>query len=113
MELWSEVRRRVLTGELSKRQACQKYELHWDTLQKILRIVEPPVYQKRNNRPKPVLGPFVAIIHEILEADKKSPPKQRHTAKRILKRLRDEYAWSIECRQISQPGWSLQRPKSN
>ena len=36
MELWSEVRRRVLTGELSKRQACHEYELHWDTLQKIL-----------------------------------------------------------------------------
>lgn len=93
MELWSEVRRRVLTGELSKRQACQKYTLHWDTLQKILRNAEPPGYQTRKNRPKPVLGPFVAIIHEILEADKKSPPKQRHTAKRILKRLRDEHGY--------------------
>jgi hypothetical protein len=36
MELWSEVRRRVLTGELSKRQARKEYSLHWDTLQKIL-----------------------------------------------------------------------------
>jgi len=36
MELWSEVRRRVLTGELSKRQARKEYGLHWDTLQKIL-----------------------------------------------------------------------------
>lgn len=89
MELWSEVRRSVLTGELSKRQACQKFKLHWDTLQKILQHVEPPGYRKRKEREKPVLGPFVVMIHEILEADKKAPPKQRHTAKRILQRLRE------------------------
>ena len=87
MELWSEVRRRVLTGELSKRQACKAYDLHWDTLQKILQHEEPPGYRKEKPREKPVLGPFVALIHEILEADKKAPPKQRHTAKRILERL--------------------------
>jgi transposase len=93
MELWSEVRRRVLTGELSKRQACQEYKLHWDTLKKILGHSEPPGYRKQSERQKPVLGPFVAIIHEILEADKKAPPKQRHTAKRILERLRDEHGY--------------------
>jgi hypothetical protein len=43
MELWSEVRRRVLTGELSKRQARKEYGLHWDTLQKILQHEGPPV----------------------------------------------------------------------
>jgi DNA replication protein DnaC len=90
MELWSEVRRRVLTGELSKRQACQKYQLHWDTLAKILRHEEPPGYRKKQARPKPVLGPFVGLIHEILEADKTAPKKQRHTAKRILERLREQ-----------------------
>jgi transposase len=90
MEFWSEVRRRVLTGELSKRQACQEYELHWDTLQKILRHEEPPGYRQQRPREKPVLGPFVALIHEILEADKQAPPKQRHTAKRILERLRKQ-----------------------
>ena len=89
MELWSEVRRRVLTGELSKRQARKKYGLHWDTLQKILRHEEPPGYRKQEPRQKPVLGPFVALIHEILEADKLAPKKQRHTAKRILERLRE------------------------
>jgi hypothetical protein len=32
MEQWTEIRRRVLTGELSKRQACQRYGLRWQTL---------------------------------------------------------------------------------
>ena len=90
MELWSEVRRRVLTGELSKRQARKEYGLHWDTLQKILRHEEPPGYRRRKPREKPVLGPFVALIQEILEADKRAPKKQRHTAKRILERLREK-----------------------
>jgi transposase len=90
MELWSELRRRVLTGELSKRQARKEYGLHWDTLQKILQHEEPPGYRKRKPREKPVLGPFVALIHEILEADKKAPKKQRHTAKRIFERLREK-----------------------
>jgi transposase len=89
MELWSEVRREVLTGRLSKRAACKKYDLHWDTLQKILGHAEPPGYRRKESRKKPVLGPFVAFIHEILEADKQAPPKQRHTAKRIVERLRE------------------------
>lgn len=90
MEQWSEVRRRVLTGQLSKRQACKEYELHWDTLKKILEHEEPPGYRRKEPRKKPVLGPFVELIHEILEADQQAPPKQRHTAKRILERLREK-----------------------
>src|SRR5262245_52893426 len=42
MEIWAEVRRRVLAGELSKREACREYRLHWDTLTKILTHEEPP-----------------------------------------------------------------------
>jgi hypothetical protein len=36
MEPWSEIRRRVLTGGLSKRQACEQNRIHWKTLAKIL-----------------------------------------------------------------------------
>ena len=89
MELWSEVRRRVLTGELTKRAARQEYHLHWDTLTKILQNEEPPGYRRRKERAKPVLGPFLPLIQEILEADKKAPEKQRHTTKRIFERLRE------------------------
>ena len=44
-------------------------------------------------RGKPVLGPFLDVIDEILAADREAPPKQRHTAKRIFERLRDEYGY--------------------
>ena len=42
MEFWSEVRRRVLTGQISKRAACEEYGIHWQTLKKILEHPEPP-----------------------------------------------------------------------
>ena len=43
MEMWAEVRRRVLSGEISKRGACSEYGIHWDTLQKILEHSSPAV----------------------------------------------------------------------
>jgi len=36
MEMWTEVRRRVLTGALSKRAACREYGINWRTLVKTL-----------------------------------------------------------------------------
>ena len=42
MELWTEIRRQVLTGAMSKREACRHYDIHWMTLKKILAHEEPP-----------------------------------------------------------------------
>ena len=55
MEFWTEVRRRVLTGQLSKRAACRKYDLSWHTLKKILAHQEPPGYRRKQPRQKPKL----------------------------------------------------------
>ena len=45
MEKWVEIRRRVLTQEISKRGACQEYGIQWRTLQRILAHEEPAGYQ--------------------------------------------------------------------
>ena len=50
MEKWTEVRRRVLTGELSKRAACQEYGINWRTLVKMLAHAEPPGYRRKAKR---------------------------------------------------------------
>ena len=84
----------MLAGELSKRAACREYDLHWDTLDKILEHVEPPGYRRSKPKPRPTIAPFLDALHEILEADKKAPRKQRHTAIRIFERLRDEQGYS-------------------
>jgi transposase len=93
MQLWTEIRRRVLAEGLSKRQACRAYGLHWRTLTKILEHSEPPGYRQARPRPKRKLEPFLPIIHEMLEQDRKAPRKQRHTAKRIFDRLRAEHGY--------------------
>jgi transposase len=94
MERWSEIRRRVLTGELSMRQASLEYKINFRTVQKIVAQAEPSVYQTEQPRGKPVLGPYLGIIVQILEADRQAPPKQRHTARRIFERLRDEHDYT-------------------
>jgi transposase len=93
MELWTEIRRRVLTKELSQRAACQEYKLGWWTLQKILANAEPPGYQRTKPRARPKLERFLPIIHEILKGDRQAPRKQRHTAQRIWERLREEHGF--------------------
>ena len=65
-------------------------------MQKILQHEEPPGYRKKEPQEKPVLGPFVALIHMILEADKRAPKKQRHTAKRILERYERKAIAAVE-----------------
>ena len=93
MEFWKDVRREVLTGELSQRAAMQKYGLGWHTLKKILAHDAPPGYRLSQPRRKRTLEPFLPVIHRILADDRQAPRKQRHTAHRIFERLRDEHGY--------------------
>ena len=93
MEKWVEIRRRVLTKEISKRGACAEYKLQWRTLQRILEHEEPAKYQLKTPRRKQKLEKFLPIIHDILKQDEKAPRKQRHTTQRIFDRLRTEYGY--------------------
>ena len=93
MEKWAEIRRRVLVDGQSKRSVCREFDIHWDTLQKILGHPQPPGYRRSGPRPRPKLEPFLPVIHQILGDAPKAPRKQRHTARRIFERLRDEYGY--------------------
>ena len=57
-----------------------------------------PTRRRQGNRRqepprRPKLAPLTGVIDGILEADRQVPRKQRHTAKRIFERLRDEYGF--------------------
>jgi len=93
MELWTEVRRRVLTGELSRRQAAKEYGLNYRTVRKIVDHVEPPGYRRAKPRQRPKMEAYLPRIAQILEADKSAPKKQRHTAKRVFDRLVEEHGF--------------------
>jgi transposase len=94
MERWTEIRRNVLTGAMSKREACRHYDIHWLTLKKILAHEEPPGYRRVRPPRRPKVDPVLPIIQAILDADATAPKKQRHTARRIWQRLRDEHAFT-------------------
>ena len=90
MENWMEICRRVLVEGISKRQILRETGMHWTTLEKILAQSEPPGYCQAKPRFKPKIGPWLGRIETILNADKELPRKQRHTAKRLFERLREE-----------------------
>ncbi len=87
MELIAEIRRRVLAGELSIRQAAALYHLNFRTVQRIVQQHQDPIPTQPAQRPKPVLDPVLDVIRKILADDLHAPPKQRHTARRIYDRL--------------------------
>ena len=69
MESWTEVRRRALTGDLTKRAACAEYQLNGRTLEKILDHVEPPGDQRSKRRSRPTMEAFLPIIFESERGD--------------------------------------------
>jgi hypothetical protein len=94
MQLWNEIRHKVLVEDASKRSIRRDYGIGSEVLEKILIHPEPPGYRQRIVRPKTKLGPLIGVVDAILEDDKEAPPKQRHTARRIFERLRDEHGYA-------------------
>lgn len=91
MEQWKRVRERVLRDGESIREVQRDTGLHFNTVKKMLAHSSPPSFACPP-REKPKLGPYVERIAAILASDVESglPKKQRHTAKRIFERLREE-----------------------
>ena len=90
MNVYMRVRRACLVEGKSVRGAAKEFGLNRRTVKKMLDQAIPPGYQRKYNPPKPKLGPHLEFIDQILKDDKKCPKKQRHTAKRIFVRLREE-----------------------
>ena len=64
------------------------FGLHRDTVRKMLANATPQGYTRKGPPREPKIEPFTGVIDAILEADRRAPRKQRHTAKRIFERLR-------------------------
>ena len=93
VELYARVRRAVMVEGMSLREASRVFGLHRDTVRKMLAYSVPPGYRRQNEPRRPKIGPFTGVIDAILEADAQVPRKQRHTAKRIFERLREEHGF--------------------
>ena len=94
VDLYARVRYACHVEGKSIREAARVFGLHRSTVRKMLRYSVPPGYQRSHPRSRPKLDPFTGIIDEILESDRSGPRKQRHTAKRIFERLREEHGFT-------------------
>ena len=93
VELYGRVRRAVLVEGRSQRAVALEFGVSRDSVRKMLRYSVPPGYQRQQPVKRPTLGPWLGVIDAILEDDRQRPAKQRHTAKRILDRLREEHGF--------------------
>ena len=94
VESYAAVRRFVFVEGNSRREAARVFGLNRETVAKMCRFSLPPGYTRKEPAAKPKLGPLLPVIDAILEADQTAPVKQRHTAKRIFERLRDEHGFA-------------------
>jgi transposase len=94
VELYARVRRAVVVDKMSEREAARQFGLARETVRKMLRYAAPPGYRRQQAARRPKLGAWIGVIDQILEDDKSRGKKQRHTAKRIFERLRDEHAYA-------------------
>src|SRR3712207_4027806 len=60
----------------------------------MLRFSVPPGYRRGKPPARPKLDGFTGVIDRILEEDRGRPRKQRHTARRIFRRLRAEHGFA-------------------
>ncbi|MSV35554.1 MAG: IS256 family transposase [Bryobacterales bacterium] len=94
MELYARVRRAVIVDKMSEREAARQFGLARETVRKMMRYSVPPGYRRLQPVRRPKLGAWIGTIDQILEDDKAEGRKQRHTAKRIFERLRDEHGYA-------------------
>jgi transposase len=94
VEIYGRVRRAVRVEGRSQRAVAREFGLSRETVRKMLQYAVPPGYQRQQPIKRPKLGPWLGVIDAILEDDKLRPAKQRHTAKRIFERLREEHGFT-------------------
>lgn len=94
MELYARVRRAVQVEGTSEREVARQFGISRETVRKMQRYSVPPGYQRKKPIRRPKLGPWVGVIDQILKDDESQPKKQRHTAKRIWDRLKEEHGFT-------------------
>ena len=85
--------RRARRDGLSIREIARRFHHSRRKIRQILVQAEPQSYTRTQEPPAPVLGPFPAVIDQLLADDEHAPPKQRHTAMQVFRRLRDEHGY--------------------
>jgi transposase len=98
VEVYGRVRRAVRVEGKSQRAVAREFGLSRETVRNMLQHAVPPGYQRQQPIKQPTLGPWLGVVDSILNDDKQRPVKQRHTAKRIFGRLKEEHGFTAATR---------------
>ena len=93
--MFEQIRRDRDRDGLSIRALAAKHGVHRRTVRQALASAVPPPKRQPDSRPAPKLGEYRELIDEWLIADQLAPRKQRHTAKRVWRRLVDEHGVDV------------------
>ena len=93
MDMYRKVRLACAEG-MSQREAARHFGVSRDSVRKMLAFSVPPGYRRTSPVKRPKLDGFTGIIDGWLEGYRGVHRKQRHTAKRVFERLRDEHGFT-------------------
>jgi transposase len=93
VELYEQIRREYEFGAGTIIGIARKLGVHRRMVREAVRSATP-ARRKKTERPQLKMAAVSGFIDAILEGDRKAPRKQRHTAKRIWERTREEVAGS-------------------
>ena len=79
---------------MSERAAARHFGISRESVKKMLSFSVPPGYRRSAPVRRPKLDGFTEIIDQWLREDLGQRAKQRHTAKRVFERLRDEHGFT-------------------
>ena len=83
--------RRAHRDQMSIREIARTFGHSRRKIREVLQEAEPQPYTRAQPRPRRVLPEaYQQWINTILAADELAPPKQRHLAMQLYRRLRDE-----------------------
>jgi transposase len=85
--------RRAHRDGMAIRQIARTFGVSRRTVREALASPVPRPYTRTKPPPVPRIGPFTAIIDQILDDDRQAPPKQRHTAAQLFRRLQHEHGY--------------------
>jgi transposase len=100
VELFEQIRRDHDRERLSQRELARGHGVHRRTVRQALSSAVPPERKRPVGRLAPKLGEYRELIDSWLIADRDAPRKQRHTARRVWERVRDERGVEVSERQV-------------
>lgn len=95
MEQFEQIRRDRDREGLSVRALAERHGVHRRAVRQALGSAVPPVKRSPLERPARKLGEYRELIDEWLLGDFEAPRKQRHTARRVWRRLVDEHGVEV------------------